>query len=456
LTLPKGDKGDQGVQGVPGGPVPAGGQAGKVLGYQTGYGSTWQDPAADLGLQTHAGLDSSMASLVTTPGTATGGALNTTFLPNKIPTYAGSRAGYYDVSKNLYNWKASNTRHWRNALATARAGTGYARLNCYGDSITQGSTSTPAPVWANSWPTRLRTKLDNTFGAAGTGVIHLPADGDDTRVVLNANGGQAWNTYDGFSPYATWGIYSPTNTTGASITVGPVQCDSFTVHTFGTTGAGPLGISIDGGAVTNYPNTRTPNGPLAITVPAGALGMHTIKIQVVAGGFIIVHGVEATIGSAGVRTTNWGCSSARADWLVAGSTGADGSTTSGSLPFSFDLFPPDLSIIAFGVNEYLQHTPVATYKANVQTIITKAKTFGDVLLLTGVPNQSTTGVPSQGDLAAALYDLADTNDVPVLDIGDRMVSYAASAALMNPPTHPNTAGYWDIADAVYQAISPAV
>jgi parallel beta-helix repeat protein len=66
LVLPKGDKGDQGVQGVPGGPVPAGGQPGKVLGYQTGYGSTWQDPAADLGLQTHAGLDSSTASLVNT------------------------------------------------------------------------------------------------------------------------------------------------------------------------------------------------------------------------------------------------------------------------------------------------------------------------------------------------------------------------------------------------------
>jgi hypothetical protein len=75
LTLPKGDKGDQGVQGVPGGPVPAGGQAGKVLGYQTGYGSTWQDPAADLGLQTHAGLDSSTASLVNTGGTSTDVAL---------------------------------------------------------------------------------------------------------------------------------------------------------------------------------------------------------------------------------------------------------------------------------------------------------------------------------------------------------------------------------------------
>jgi parallel beta-helix repeat protein len=76
LTLPKGDKGDQGVQGVPGGPVPAGGQPGKVLGYQTGYGSTWQDPATDLGLQTHAGLDSASANLVTTPSTTTRGALD--------------------------------------------------------------------------------------------------------------------------------------------------------------------------------------------------------------------------------------------------------------------------------------------------------------------------------------------------------------------------------------------
>jgi len=171
---------------------------------------------------------------------------------------------------------------------------------------------------------------------------------------------------------------------------------------------------------------------------------------------MIVVGVEATIGTSGVRTTNWGVSSARADWLVAGSGGLAGSTTSGSLPFSFNLFPPDLSIISFGVNEFLQNIPVATYKTNIQTIITKAKTFGDVLLVSGVPNFATTSTPSQGAYAAALYDLADTNDVAVLDIYDRMVSYVASASLINSPTHPNTAGYWDMADATYQAISGAI
>jgi hypothetical protein len=396
-----------------------------------------------------------MAAAVGNPASATATVLSSTYGP-KVPAYAAPRLGTYDVAKCLYNWHPGNTRKWRNALAAARAGTGVARLNCYGDSITQGSTSTPAPLWANSWPTRLRTKFDTVYGAAGTGVMYLTPDGDDTRAVFNPNGGQAWDVYMGFAAYDTWGVYSPTFTAGAWFEVGPVTCDSFTIHTFGTVGAGPLVVSIDGGATTNYPNTRTPNGPLAIVVPAGSLGAHTIRVTIGASGFIIVQGVEATIGTAGVRVTRWGKSSATAAWLVNGSQGVGSDPVTGSLPFSFDLFPPDLSIISFGMNEFLQHIPVATYKTNMQTIITKAKTFGDVLLGVPVPNDDTTGTPLQGAYAAALYDLADTNDVALLDLSDRMVSFAASAALMNWPTHPNATGYWDMAEATYQAIGTAI
>ena len=384
-------------------------------------------------------------------------AASSTYGP-KVPAYAAPRLGTYDVGKCLYNWHPGNTRKWRNALAAARAGTGFARLNCYGDSITQGSgLGNPAPIHSGSWPDRLRTKFDATYGAAGTGVIYLTADGDDTRAVFNANGGSAWDAYQGFAAYGAWGAYSPSYTVGAWFEVGPVTCDSFTIHTFGTVGAGPLVVSIDGGATTNYPNTRTPNGPLAIVVPAGALGAHTIKVAIGAGGLIIVQGVEATIGTAGVRVTRWGKSSATADWLVEGQSAVSGDVTDGSLPFSFDLFPPNLSIIAFGENEFLTNVPVATYKTNMQTIITKAKNFGDVLLATATPNVSTTATPSQASYAAALYDLADTNDVALLDLNDRWQTFAASSTLYaDGVTHPNTAGYFDIAEAVYQAIGTAV
>ena len=215
-------------------------------------------------------------------------------------------------------------------------------------------------------------------------------------------------------------------------------------------------MSIDGGAVTNYPNTLTPNGPLAIVVPAGALGSHTIKVAIVTGA-VYFNGIEATIGTAGVRVTRWGMAVSQASWLVNGQGGSASDPATGSLAASFNLFPPDLSIISFGVNEYLSNIAVATYSAMMQTIITKAKTKGDVLLVTGTPNYSTTATPAQALYAAALYDLADANDVALFDLADRWQTFALSSALyQDGVTHPNAAGHWDIAEATYQAIGTAV
>ena len=305
-------------------------------------------------------------------------------------------------------------------------------------------------MWANSWPTRLRDKFDAIYGPAGTGAVYLPGDGDDTRIAWSGT----WASYNNLAAYGAWAQRS--TVVGSYVTFGPVTCDQFIVHTFGTVGAGPLGCSVDGGAVTNYPSTKTPNGTLAVVIPAGALGAHTLKVAVVTGA-VWVESIEATIGTSGVRVTRWGRNNSTAAWLVDGAPASAASDpVTGSLAWSFDLFPPDLSIISFGVNEYLTAVPVATYTTKMQTIIDRAKLTGDVLLATSVPNFSTTGVPSQAAYASALYDLADTNDVPLLDLYARMVSYAASASLINSPTHPNTAGYWDIAEATYQVVGTTI
>jgi lysophospholipase L1-like esterase len=116
------------------------------------------------------------------------------------------------------------------------------------------------------------------------------------------------------------------------------------------------------------------------------------------------------------------------------------------------LDPPVLSIIGFGHNEFINSVPVATFKANVQTLITKATATGSVILQTQVPN-GTPRTPDQELCNQALYELADSNDVALLDIGIRWGAKASNDPLMYADnTHPSNQGLADMAAAYYGAI----
>lgn len=383
------------------------------------------------------------------PATPLGGALAAGYAPSGLPSgVAGSKR--FDPATQVYNLTPSSLRRWRSALA-AQAGA-YVRLNCYGDSITWGATTASPSV--ENWPARLRAMLKQKYGTqAGTGVVYWHDWNTTNDPSLNQIG--TWEAA-GFGPFGV--SCASTNTPGSKITfTPPADCDSFTVHYLKSTGCGTFTMSVDGGAATNVDAVAATTQSAKATIAAGASGPHTLTVTAPTGGgatgYLFVVGIEATNGSTGVRVTRCAKGGAQVSNLI---TGLD---SAGSIATAFDLNPPTLAVLAFGMNEYLNQASVASFKADMQTAIDRAKVTNsaDVLLVATIPNADQSKPIKQADYRKALYELADANNVPLLDLferwGDYTTSNAAPLSLYGDLTHPNGKGYYDIAAAVFDVVA---
>ena len=357
------------------------------------------------------------------------------------PTRIGKRAGLYNRSAWLYTPTKTCFQKWNIARARAMGGGTYARVNTYGDSITDGYLGTPQD-WQAAYTKRLSEQFATDYGAAGEGLVWLTGAGFDSRLVFTGSG---WQVLSGFGPFGNWAMKTNVN----NDTPG-VQCDSYTIYYIGNSGSSQFAWSVDGGSETIVSTVQATQAYYSTTVSAGTLGSHTLKIRNNAADNLYIVAVEANVGTSGVRVTRTGKGGAQASSLVASSSGA----ADDPLHAAFNMIPPDLSIIWFGHNEYLNSTSVATFTTNMQTLITSGQTSGDVLLVTSVANSDTSRNPSQALYDQAVYQLADKNNCAVLDLRDKWGDWATAnaAGLMGDVTHPDNAGYTDIGNAVYAAI----
>jgi len=120
---------------------------------------------------------------------------------------------------------------------------------------------------------------------------------------------------------------------------------------------------------------------------------------------------------------------------------------------------PDLTIIDLTINDSNAGTALATYQANLQTIITAAKVSGDVLLMVGPP--SNTAAATNGTLdtyIAVLRTLCATNTCSLVDMKLNWISYANIQATFPyfDTLHPTTPGYQGPPANGYQDIGTAV
>lgn len=351
----------------------------------------------------------------------------------------------YDPRTGLYNAHGGNMAKWRKALAKARAGVKSARLGVNGDSIVFGQYGTPAAFQAG-WPARLRKMFDDRLGVrAGTGVhwCFQSYRSDDTRVVYTGA-----TDVSGYGPFAK----SCVSLQGAnSITFGPVDCDSFTVYYLSQSGTGKtMGLSIDGGAVQNV-NTGggAGNAPATATITAASYGAHTLTITAVAS-IVYVVGFEGIVaGGKGVNVTGCGYPGLAAANFI--TSAGDATPTTHQFPLVHAA--PDLTMIAFGANEWLGDQAVATFLANLQTAVGLVPVTSDVMLVTSVPNNKTTGpTGTQAAYDNQMWALADTLDIPVLDLSARWGTRAADPSIYFDNTHPNNVGYYDIAAMAFDAL----
>lgn len=106
------------------------------------------------------------------------------------------------------------------------------------------------------------------------------------------------------------------------------------------------------------------------------------------------------------------------------------------------------------LNNWLDQVMPTTYYADMQTIITAAKLTGDVLLVVPVPTVFTlAALVYQQAIQAEIYALSKANNVPILDMTKRWVSYANKSTLYSADgIHPTAIGYSDEASAIAKII----
>jgi acyl-CoA thioesterase I len=136
--------------------------------------------------------------------------------------------------------------------------------------------------------------------------------------------------------------------------------------------------------------------------------------------------------------------------------GISGDTSSGGLEridWSLDQENVQVLILELGGNDLLRGLPVEKMKANLSTIIKKAKARNVKVLLCGMLAPPTMGARYQREFVAVFPDLAAEHKVEFLPF---ILENVAADPKLNQPDgiHPNAEGARIMTDNVYKALQP--
>lgn len=362
---------------------------------------------------------------------------------------------------------------WRTALTQIRSGFRQGHVAILGDSIPGTGAPLSSPKYKFNWPGRLRQMLDHEFGPGGTGVVicdwdikATPAYDDRFAYGATVNAGYGFFRHGALQVSA--GSYIDFTAT----------TNEFLVYNIGSSG-GLVTASVDGTVKGTINNTGlggvlpsltreagTHANQVVTKVPSGALGAHTLRVVPPAGGFATFFGFEGRITTPGtIRVSNPSISGESLASLFSWAGNNDETNGMFGLPM-IDVLKADLLIIALGINDWNIRRPIAELKADLGTLISRqmasgaTKAGGDVLLvwnpqpdLINLPAGTSAG-PTWQQYRDAYYEIADTYNVPLLDMGDRWKDYTTGNAIgmFGDGIHPSDAGSYDIAPAVRRAI----
>ncbi|MEI7780069.1 MAG: SGNH/GDSL hydrolase family protein, partial [Actinomycetes bacterium] len=403
--------------------------------------------------------------------------------PAKLSAYAvsGSAAGRYEPFINLYNANNSNLLAFRTAFAQAVAGTGLCRV-----AIGPGD-STYAGVTANSGSdvrgtgdigTLLNDYLNNAAGITtlGSGIIPGGSTQPDARVTRVGFVNRAVYTYSVASGNTL--TFTPNaNQTGTAVRLYYIGSSAAFTWTIDGVTQTPPSIGAYGATIQCLEVTGLSNTAHVVVVTASAANVYIMGCAV--GG--------PTSGAGSISVSNFAVSGSGTQ--TSGSLGWTGTTTNYShiwpilnMPLAKDgtsgqnlkAMPFHLVTVGLLINDWNTGTNPATYKSSLATIITALQALSPApsILLT-VPAQAYNGsVPATypayqwTQYVQAMYQLADTYNLPLLDLGDRWSApgntdvqnwnLANNQGLMTASNsfHPSALGYRDQASALLGALSP--
>jgi lysophospholipase L1-like esterase len=336
-------------------------------------------------------------------------------------------------SLTIYNRPA--LRAWHAALADRASAP--ARAVWLGDSITEGLN---AASYGTRWVERAlaRLRLDHpTAGVAG-GSNYLPCANTAFTQGSTPPQGQPYTALTGgaLAFDTSWGLGGRSvvlnaNGDGATYTV---QATSVTLHYVRGPGTGTMSVSIDGGAATLI-NTAGALGMQQWSSGALGAGSHTVAVTRSAGGSVYFAGLLVFNGdeAAGVQ----GYDAGHFGWNSTQYAAAQGGTWA-----SLGLIAPQLVTVALGTNDYQSQTTIATFRANLASIIgsirTQAANASIALIMYGRRGDLAVqpiGWRSYVDAAYAVADadvgMAGASGVAVIDLSGRLPD-AAIAGTVDP------------------------
>jgi hypothetical protein len=361
------------------------------------------------------------------------------------------------AKKHIYNADIG-LRNWRMALAKVKA-SGHGsqentiiNLPILGASGVEGYEVWPTPLghetdyFSYGFAGLLASKFQDEMGFddVGRGVIH-PALFADSKLWTFT--GSTWGTEFSFGIMATCKKWTGTSA-GQTATLN-FNGTGITYLYAGTGLHSHFTWSIDGGAETDVDQYSSPsNYCKALEITGLDSGNHTLTIKKAAGdnnGLYVIGAYEVK-GSKGVRVHRVG---------KAGATSQDALADNNYMVAEIDYWNAPLYIFALSTNDYISQTAVSTYKTRMQTLITRAKQFGDVLLYAGCPSGEVKTIP-QSEYVKALHELAYENDCCFVDGynyygGEYEPLY--DAGLMTSTAHTGPAGHQDTADLLWEALT---
>jgi hypothetical protein len=349
---------------------------------------------------------------------------------------------------------------WRKAMGGVRSGTARARIACVGDSTTFGLGSVGSPASysnakAYSYPTQLAQALgpqknlpahwdsfwcDNALDSVSGATLPLA----DPRMSLGAG----W-AMTGQQSMGGASLFNNSTTNPLSFT--PINAfDTFDIWTLCNTGLGTITANIGGSALATVNTSTGTHGAVKTTVSTGAApATGTINIELsgtLESVFII--GLEA-YNSTLPKVSVWN----------QGACGAEVSSLSASSsPWYWQpalvSAAPNLVICGIGINDGRLGESLATYIADYQQFITAVQAVCDMVMLIEVPSQiAVVPAATQAEFVAAQYQLAAANNLPVIDMSERWVSwvYSNNLGYYYDQLHPYAAGYGDVVQAILDA-----
>lgn len=283
----------------------------------------------------------------------------------------------------------------------------------------------------NAYPYQLSDKLNRRYGTQSSLGFVGPDYSD--RVSTWAAGGVAGVGNATLAPFGAgvgpFGNQAGTNKGGAIMQFGgkiswgsDVLTRPFTeldLFVFGDT-AGPATPTIRVDGVQVYAGVAITD-PVAdawkkVTVTGLTDATHTVEIENTVTGGKSVYGAHLVTRRKNGVVVNRIASS--------GATSTDAVPSARAITVSVMKNATDLLIIGFSTNDQIQQVPIATYKANLQSLIDAATC--PVLLVSGPPVAAPAGALKPADYNNAMLDLVAANSAKVAyaPLGDAMGKYA--------------------------------